>query len=395
MFFFLRIATVLLLLLILPALYLHYRYLHRHPRMRIWRYVLWILTSLLAVGTLWYIAYGFRSGKPEWLTYLFFHMWLGVSIAQLSLCIGGLLASLFKRISFLSRAMTYIGIALAAFTLIITIMAYMIGNKRIEVKEYTYASKDLPEAFDGFRIVHISDLHLGTYGADTARVSELINKTLEQKGDIILFTGDLVNLESREALPFKQQLKRLTAPHGVYSILGNHDYAIYRNFEEKQAQLSDIERLVELEKECGWILLRNENAIIEKDSAQIGLVGVENDGNPPFPRLADLPKALNGLPSTTADGKPFFKILMTHDPSHWRRNVLGETDAQLTLAGHTHGMQFKFCGWSPASWVYKEWGGQYYEGDRSIVVSIGLGLGAVPFRFGAWSEVCVITLKKI
>ena len=128
MFFFLRIATVLLLLLILPALYLHYRYLHRRPRMRIWRYVLWILTSLLAVGTLWYIAYGFRSGKPEWLTYLFFHMWLGVSIAQLSLCIGCLLASLFKRISFLSRAMTYIGIALAAFTLIITIMAYVIGE---------------------------------------------------------------------------------------------------------------------------------------------------------------------------------------------------------------------------------------------------------------------------
>lgn len=389
MFFFLRIAAVLLLLLVLPALYLHFRYLHRQPRMRPWRILLWSMTAILAAGTLWYISCGFQTGQPQWLTRLFFHLLLGVSIAQLGLTIGGLLSTLTKRISFLRRTMTCIGIGLAAISLIITIMAYLFGNKRIEVKEYTFASKDLPEEFDGFRIVHISDLHLGTYGADTTRVNELIDKTLEQKGDIILFTGDLVNLESREALPFRQQLKRLTAPHGVYSILGNHDYAVYRNFEERDEQLADIEQLVILEKECGWTVLRNENAMIEKDSARIALIGVENDGKPPFPQLADIPKALKGLPT---DAK--FKIFMTHDPSHWRRNVLSESDAQLTLAGHTHGMQFKLGGWSPASWVYKEWGGQYYEGDRSIVVSIGLGLGAVPFRFGAWSEVCVITLKK-
>ena len=390
---FLRIAIVLMLLLLLPATYLHFRYLHRKPKLKRWRYVFWIFTALMAIGTLWYISCGFRTGRPEWLTYLFFHLWLAVSISQLAISIGGLLSSLFKKIKTLSRAMTCIGISLAAFTLIITIMAYMIGNKRIEVKEYTFASKDLPEEFDGFRIVHISDLHLGTYGNDTARVAQLIDKTLEQHGDIILFTGDLVNMESKEALPFTNQLQRLTAPYGVYSILGNHDYAIYRNFEEKRAQLADIRQLVEIEKKCGWQLMRNENAIIHKGSSEIALVGVENDGKPPFPQLANIPKALKGLPAATDDGKPLFKILMTHDPSHWRRAVLSETDAQLTLAGHTHGMQFKLGKWSPASWVYREWGGQYYEGDRSIVVSIGLGLGAVPFRFGAWSEVCVITLK--
>ncbi|MBO4729848.1 MAG: metallophosphoesterase [Bacteroidaceae bacterium] len=389
MFFFLRIAAVLMLLLVLPALYLHFRYLRRKDGMRRWRILMWTATAILAAGTLWYISYGFQTGRPEWLTRLFIHLLLGVSFAQVGLSIGGLLATLTKRNSFMRRAMTGVGIGLAALSLIITIMAYFIGNKRIEVKEYTFASKELPEAFDGFRIVHISDLHLGTYGADTARVSELINKTLEQKGDIILFTGDLVNLESREALPFVEQLKRLTAPYGVYSILGNHDYAVYRNFAEKDEQLADIEQLVKLEKECGWHVMRNENAIIEKDSARIALIGVENDGKPPFPQLANIPKAIKGLP-TDAN----FKIMMTHDPSHWRRNVLSETDAQLTLAGHTHGMQFKLAGWSPASWVYKEWGGQYYEGDRSIVVSIGLGLGAVPFRFGAWSEVCVITLER-
>ena len=393
MFFFLRIATVLLLMLVLPTLYLHFRYLRRKPGLRRWRNALWGMTALMAAGTLWYISSGFHTGRPEWLTRLFFHLWLAVSIGMLSLCIGGLLATLLKRIRILRRAMNCLGIAMAALTLIITIMAYMIGNKRIEVKEYTFASKDLPEEFDGFRIVHISDLHLGTYGADTARVDELIRKAQEQGGDIILFTGDLVNMESKEALPFKRQLKRLTAPYGVYSILGNHDYAVYRNFEEKEAQLADIEQLVSLEKECGWHVLRNENTMIEKNGGRIALIGVENDGKPPFPQLADIPKALGGLPDTT-DGKPLFKIFMTHDPSHWRRNVLDETDAQLTLAGHTHGMQFKLGRWSPASWVYREWGGQYYEGDRSMIVSIGLGLGAVPFRFGAWSEVCVITLKK-
>ena len=186
-----------MLLLILPATYLHFRYLRRKPELRRWRYIYWVFIALMVIGTLWYIAYGFRTGRPEWLSHLFFHLWLVVSISQLALSIGGLLSSLFKRIKIMSRAMTCLGIVLAAFTLIITVMAYMIGNKRIEVKEYSFASKDLPEEFDGFRIVHISDLHLGTYGNDTARVAQLIDKTLEQQGDIILFTGDLVNMESK------------------------------------------------------------------------------------------------------------------------------------------------------------------------------------------------------
>ena len=386
MFFFIRIASVLLLMQVLPAIYLYFRYLRRKPRMR--NILIWTVV-LLVMGTVWYISYGFRTGRPEWLCHLFFHLLLGISMAGILFCLCDLIALAIKKIPFLSRTIKGIGLGLAALALIITVMAYMIGNKRIEVKEYTFASKDLPAAFDGFRIVHISDLHLGTYGEDSARVTQLIDKTLEQHGDIIIFAGDLVNMESKEALPFKQQLRRLTAPYGVWSILGNHDYAVYRNYAEKQEQLADIRQLVEIEKDCGWHLLRNENAIIEKDSDRIALIGVENDGKPPFPHLADIPKALKGLPQDVN-----FKILMTHDPSHWRRSVLKDTDAQLTLAGHTHGMQFKFAGWSPASWVYKEWGGPYYEGDRSMIVSIGLGLGAVPFRFGAWSEVCVITLKK-
>ncbi|MCH5179095.1 MAG: metallophosphoesterase [Prevotellaceae bacterium] len=409
MLFFLRMAIVLLILIGLPTLGIYWRFLRRKPQLRVWRRVLLSIVALLCIGTIWYVSSGFHTGKPEWLCRLFIHSLLGVSFAEIAICVGSLLALLFKKIPFLSRTLICLGFTMGALSLITTVMAYLIGNKRIEVKEYTFASKDLPEAFDGFRIVHISDLHLGTYTAKRCfmsksegetnshsdRVNELIDKTLEQKGDVIVFTGDLVNLEAKEAEPFKEHLKRLTAPYGTYSILGNHDYAVYRHFDDKRAQIADIEHLAAIEKECGWHLLRNENAIIKKDNEQIAIIGVENDGKPPFPQLANLKKAQKGLPTDTADGKPLFKILLTHDPSHWRRNVLGETDIQLTLAGHTHGMQFKLGDWSPASWLYKEWGGQYYEGERSIVVSLGLGLGAVPFRFGAWSEICVITLKKI
>lgn len=393
MMLFLRIGLVLLAVLTLPATYLHFTYLRKNRKLKAWRNALWITTALLLIGALCFLILGFKSGSPCWLWRLFFCIMLGVCGAEISVCFGSILAKITKKIPFLSRTMMCLGITVAALTIIMVIMAFLIGNKRIEVTEYTFSSKDLPEAFDGFRIVHISDLHLGTYGTDTARVAQLIDKTLEQKGDIILFTGDLVNFESKEAIPFKHELSRLKAPFGVYSILGNHDYAVYRNFESKREQLIDINKLIDLEKECGWKVLRNENAILEKDSAMIALVGVENDGKPPFPQLADIPKAMKGLPKNDEETS-LFKIMLTHDPSHWRRNVLSETDAQLTLSGHTHGMQFKLGNWSPARFVYKEWGGQYYEGDRSMVVSIGLGLGAVPFRFGAWSEVCVITLKK-
>lgn len=384
---------VLLLVAVLPALGLHFGYLHKNKKLKVWRRILWVTAGALCAGILAFAFIGIRSGEPHWLWQAFFPLMLGISGAEIALCLCGIVAKVTKKIPFLSRTMTCLGVSVATLTIIMVIMAYFIGNKRIEVVEYTYSSKDLPEAFDGFRIVHISDLHLGTYGTDTRRVAQLIDKTLQQKGDVVFFTGDLVNFESKEAIPFKQELSRLKATAGVYSVLGNHDYAVYRNFATRKEQLDDINRLVAFEKECGWNVLRNSNAIIERNGQKIALVGVENDGKPPFPQLADIPKAMRGLPHNE-DGTPLFKIFLTHDPSHWRRAILKETDAQLTLSGHTHGMQFKIGGWSPASLVYKEWGGQYHSDNRSMIVSVGLGLGAVPFRFGVWSEVCVITLKK-
>lgn len=388
-----KILLVLMTLLLLPPLLLHRMLLRGKPELRWCRRLLWSLALLLFVGVVVFLLSGFSSGSPEWLWRMFFPLLFGSCVSELLIVVGALLSRLFKKSFLLSRGLLGLGLLAAAINIIIVTMAYFIGNKRIDVKEYEFCCQDLPEAFDGFRVVHFSDLHLGTYGKDTARVAQLIDKVLEQHGDMILFTGDLVNFSSAEAQAFTKDLARLSAPYGVYSILGNHDYAVYAKYESRREQVSDILNLVKIEQDAGWTVLRNENAMVEKDSAKIALIGVENDGRPPFPQLADLKKAQLGLPDQL-DGHPLFKILLTHDPSHWRRSVLGETDAQLTLAGHTHGMQFKLLGWSPASMLYKEWGGQYYEGNRSLVVSIGLGLGSVPFRFGAWSEVCVITLRK-
>lgn len=404
--FFIRMIIILLLIQLLPALYLYLRYMRKRQRLKRWSIAFCGYTIIQMLCSVWFVSAGITSGQPEWTWRLFFPIMLGAVGSESILCLCSLIAAIFKKLPSpllkLSQPFFYLGCIVASVIIFIVTMAYFVGNKRIEVKEYNYSSHDLPQAFDGLKIVHISDLHLGTYGTDTARVAQLINKTMEQQGDIIVFTGDLVNFSSKEAQPFKQILGRLRAPLGVFAILGNHDYATYGRFATKRQQVEDINRLVAIEQECGWTVLRNENALITRDSSHIAIVGVENDGRPPFPQFANIPKAMKGLPhsadtivnSTEAANTPLFKIFLTHDPSHWRRSVLRETDAQLTLAGHTHGMQFMIHNWSPASWVVKEWGGQYYEGERSLIVSLGLGLGSVPFRFGAWSEVCVITLHK-
>ncbi len=389
--FFLRIGLVLSLMVLLPSLMVFLECLRGKSGLKHWRWTLCVATTLELVGMVCYVTFAFAGGSSSASWRFLLHACMAVAGAEMAVGVMALLARVFPKKKSYRLPVLCIGTVLALLTIIMVAMAFIIGNKRIDVAEYTFSSKELPEAFDGFRVVHISDLHLGIYGNDTTRVAGLVDKVLDQKGDMIVFTGDLVNFESKEALPFIGELSRLKAPCGVYSILGNHDYGVYRNFDTKEEQLADIEKLVSIEQRCGWTVLRNANTLVQKDGDSIYVVGVENDGNPPFPSLADIPKAMSGIPAV--DGNSPFKIFLTHDPSHWRRSVLGETDAQLTLSGHTHGMQFKIGKWSPASLVYKEWGGQYYEGDRSLVVTVGLGLGAVPFRFGAWSEVCVITLK--
>lgn len=261
------------------------------------------------------------------------------------------------------------------------------GYKQIHARQYVYQSAQLPEAFDGYRVVQISDLHLGTLHRDPAVVKRIVDSVNRCHPDLIVFTGDLVNYHARELDEFMPVLHRLQAKDGVISIMGNHDYMLYYRWPSEKARWANIRELQTKQRLMGWRLLLNENRVIRRDSDSIAVVGVENDGRPPFPSRGDLTKAQTGLQPGC------FKLLLSHDPTHWRRRVLPETDIPLMLAGHTHGMQFKIGNFSPASWFYPEWGGPYAEGDQTLYVSLGVGEVLMPFRLGAWPEINIITLK--
>ena len=261
------------------------------------------------------------------------------------------------------------------------------GITRFEVKEVEYRSALLPEGFDGYRIVQISDLHLGSWQGNPAPIQELVGLVNRQHGDLIVFTGDLVNQQSHEVDGFQPILSRLHAPDGVYSILGNHDYGSYYRWENKQAERDNLAYLIQQQEAMGWRMLNNAHDIIRHRGDSIALIGVENDGEPPFPQYADLPRAMQGT-------EGMFQILLSHNPTHWRREVLPTTRIPLMLSGHTHAMQAIVFGRSLAPLKYPEWQGMYYEGDRALYVNIGIGYVGLPFRLGAWPEVTVLTLRK-
>lgn len=284
-------------------------------------------------------------------------------------------------------------IALMAFLLLLLMIlayGYFIGSRQFVVNHQTYYFHDLPEEFDGYRILQFSDLHLGTFRhghqQDVDSIVALINR---QHCDAIMFAGDLICKSSEELAPYDSLLSQLRAPDGVYSIMGNHDYGTYNEFEYEVDRLIDVEALQEHEASYGWRLLLNDHVILHRANQRIAIVGVENDGIPPFPQLANLDKAMKGV--NTDD----FCVLLTHDPTHWKRSIVNQTSIQLTLSGHTHAGQFKVFGWSPCSLRYPEWSGTYTEGEQILSVSDGIGNSIIPFRFGAWPEVNVITLRRI
>lgn len=285
------------------------------------------------------------------------------------------------------RAITIICslVAIAAFADII--FGATIGKHYYKVREVSFTSAELPKAFDGYRIAQISDIHTGSWNNDTIAMSRAVALCNSLHPDALMFTGDLVNSHSEEVKPYKHILSKLTAKDGVFAILGNHDYALYAQWDNEAKRLADIDSLILHEQQMGWQVLVNDHRIIHRMNDSIAIVGVENSGNPPFPDRADLPRALKGTGS-------MFKILLSHDPTHWRRKVLPETDIQLTLSGHTHDMQIKVMGFSPSAFIYPEHDGMYLEGSRGLFVNIGLGYVLFPMRIGAWPEITLITLKK-
>lgn len=266
------------------------------------------------------------------------------------------------------------------------------GKYNYKVLSYNLEFEDLPDAFDGFKITQISDIHSGSFDNQT-KVQYGVDLVNQQKSDLVLFTGDLVNNRADEIKPWIKIFNKIKAEFGVFSILGNHDYGDYMRWESPAAKRKNMEDLYDAHNEMGWDLLLNESRFIEKDGERLAIIGVENWGSG-FKKAGDLNKALNKVSEND------FKILLTHDPSHWEAQVIPHPfKIHLTLSGHTHGMQFGIeipgiIKWSPAKWRYKQWAGVYSEKNQYLNVNRGFGYLAYPGRVGMWPEVSVITLSK-
>lgn len=290
-----------------------------------------------------------------------------------------------------SRSAVLSWIGLASGSLLYTVMLGGFANKyRYKIHRVTLRFPNLPEAFRGMKIVQLSDIHSGSLANRTA-VEEGINQVMEQQPDLILFTGDLVNDRASEMHEHMELFGRLKAPLGVYSILGNHDYGDYVAWESAQHKQHNLQHLKQIHADMGWRLLLNEHVAIEKGGEKIGLIGVENWGAKGFAQYGDLAKAYEG-----AEAYPF-KLLMSHDPSHWEAQVTPAfSDIDLTLSGHTHGMQFgfenSFFRFSPVQWVYKQWAGLYEKGKQKLYVNRGFGFIGYQGRVGILPEITVLEL---
>lgn len=286
-----------------------------------------------------------------------------------------------------------IAMGVAAIPLASMLYGMYKGKYNYKVIRHTLHFDDLPEAFDGYKITHISDIHSGSFD-NRSEVVNGINVIKELKSDVIMFTGDMVNNRSSELLPWKELFSELKADDGVFSILGNHDYGDYMDWDSAAEKEQNFEELIQLQKDMGYDLLLNENRFIERNGQRLAIVGVENWGKGYFKRAGDLSKAADGV-------KPDdFKILLTHDPSHWDEVVINDDyHYHLTLSGHTHGMQFGieipgWFKWSPIKYKYKHWAGVYKEMGQYINVNRGFGYLGFPGRVGIWPEITVIELKK-
>ena len=294
-----------------------------------------------------------------------------------------------------SRSVFLSWLGLAAGSSLFGSLLYGFGNKyRYEVKRVKLNFDNLPPGFKGIKVVHISDIHSGSFN-DRSAVKRGVEKILHEKPDLILFTGDLVNDRAVEMNEYKELFATLKAPLGVYSILGNHDYGDYVRWPQNGiTREQNLEQVKQVHAEMGWRLLMNEHVVLENDGDRIALLGIENWSNRGrFPKYGKLQEAYDGAAEYP------FKILLSHDPSHWEAQVQPEySDIDLMLSGHTHGMQFGVevpgFRWSPVQYIYKQWAGLYENGRQKLYVNRGFGFIGYPGRVGILPEITVIELNR-
>ena len=394
-----RSLPLFLLLVIIPYLYIDLRYLRRKSW---WKRLLWWLTGIGMIAYTVYLALErdfIPSGDRIYILYAYL-MLLGAFI--IPMCTFMLCSLIGKGCSKLVRASkgknsqqrsarnygNLLGVISIPVVWFILFWGAFIGFNKFDVNHIEYESEAIPKAFDNYRIVLFSDAHVGSYLKHNAWVlAQAVDSINAQEPDMIVFTGDLQNIQPQDLYPHMDVLSKLKAKDGVFSVLGNHDYAEYVGCDDAR-KVANCRETNSLERQLGWTLLLNEHRLIERNKAHIVLAGMENDGDGKhFPQKGDIDQTLEKV----KEGD--FILMLEHDPSAWRRKIIPDGRAQLTLSGHTHNMQFALFGWSPISLTGREVNGWYREGEQSLFVTAGLG-GLIPFRFGATGEIVVVTLHS-
>lgn len=289
------------------------------------------------------------------------------------------------------KFITQAGLMIASIPFTSMLYGITLGKYNFKVIKQTLKFNTLPKSFNKFRIVHISDIHAGSFDS-IASVQDGINLIKAQQPDIILFSGDIVNNDAREIEPYISMFKSLNAPYGKFAVLGNHDYGDYKQWDSIDEKEENLKNLFHYYDEMGFKLLNNAHENITKDQESITIVGVENWGSPPFPQKGDLEKALQNTSEN-------FKILLSHDPTHWNLKVKNHpSNIDLTLSGHTHGMQFGVeipgIKWSPVKYIYPHWAGIYQSNQKYLNVNRGFGFLGYPGRVGIWPEITLIELNS-
>lgn len=392
-----RDLALFLLLVIVPFLYFDLRYFRRYSW---WKRILCWAPCMAMVAYTFHLAME-RDFIPANDRIAVLYVYLALVMLMIAPMLTFIICSLLgKAVSWLYRKCrpslkshpprnygNFVGILSIPAVWFVFFWGAFVGFNKLDVNHIEYVSEDLPKAFDGYRIVQFSDAHVGSYMKHNDWVlQKAIDSINAQKPDMIVFTGDLQNIQPSELYPHMEVLSQLKAKDGIYSVLGNHDYADYLGCDEAM-KVANVREMVSLQQQMGWKVLRNEHLSLERDGQHIIVAGMENDGNgKKFPQRGDITKTLEGV----AEGD--FILMLEHDPFSWRHRILPESDAQLTLSGHTHNMQFNLFGWCPLSLTGREYNGWYREGRQSLFVTAGVG-GLIPFRFGATGEIVVLTLR--
>ena len=382
----LELFLFFIVLMGLPDWYIYRQFIKQWKQTGL-RWMYWLPSILLLIGMI--VVFYTYEPRPQAMNRLsmFLIIFLCVNVPK---AIFTLATLLFKGLAYKIHHHfheNYIGLAIALFSMAFLIFGATEGKQHFQVKEVDIVSKDVPEGFEDYRIVQIADIHAGSWGENTDAMQKAVSIINKLHPNLIVFTGDLVNNLACELDAFIPVFSQLKAKDGVYSVLGNHDYSTYIQWENPNEQKAQLDSLKAKQAQMGWTLLNNTHIKLYQQNDSIALIGVENSGRPPFPDRAKLTEAMKGT-------EGMFQILLSHDPSHWKREVLPQTDIHLMLAGHTHAMQTKILGFTPAQFVYPENEGLYQEGEQMLYVNIGLGHLLYPMRLGAWPEITLLTLKR-